>query len=76
MLDHLQEGDVVTVWKLDRLARSTRNLFEMVETIRQAAVLDILIRGKQQPQRGLDQRKRRNTQSIFRLAQRKLLSRR
>jgi DNA invertase Pin-like site-specific DNA recombinase len=36
MLDQLREGDVVTVWKLDRLARSTRNLLEIVETIRQA----------------------------------------
>jgi DNA invertase Pin-like site-specific DNA recombinase len=34
MLDQLREGDTVTVWKLDRLARSTRNLLEIVETIR------------------------------------------
>ncbi|WP_236657212.1 recombinase family protein [Acidisarcina polymorpha] len=33
MIDQLREGDVVTVWKLDRLARSTRNLLEIVETI-------------------------------------------
>src|SRR5450432_2098278 len=33
MLDQLRRGDVVTVWKLDRLARSTRNLLEIVETI-------------------------------------------
>ena len=33
LLDHLREGDVVTVWKLDQLARSTRNLLEIVETI-------------------------------------------
>jgi len=33
MLDQLREGDVVTVWKLDRLARSTRNLLEIVEMI-------------------------------------------
>jgi len=33
LLDQLREGDVVTVWKLDRLARSTRNLLEIVETI-------------------------------------------
>ena len=33
MLDQLRKGDVVTVWKLDRLARSTRNLLEIVETI-------------------------------------------
>jgi DNA invertase Pin-like site-specific DNA recombinase len=33
LLDQLREGDVVTVWKLDRLARSTRNLLEIVELI-------------------------------------------
>jgi hypothetical protein len=33
LLDQLRKGDVVTVWKLDRLARSTRNLLELVETI-------------------------------------------
>jgi DNA invertase Pin-like site-specific DNA recombinase len=33
MLDQLREGDVVVVWKLDRLARSTRNLLEIVEMI-------------------------------------------
>ena len=36
MLDQLREGDVVIVWKLDRLARSTRNLLEIVEAISQA----------------------------------------
>jgi DNA invertase Pin-like site-specific DNA recombinase len=33
MLDQLRPGDVIIVWKLDRLARSTRNLLEIVETI-------------------------------------------
>ena len=33
MLDQLCEGDVIIIWKLDRLARSTRNLLEIVETI-------------------------------------------
>ena len=33
MLDQLRHGDVITVWKLDRLARSTRNLLEIVEMI-------------------------------------------
>lgn len=36
MIDQLRNGDVVTVWKLDRLARSTRNLLEIVEAISQA----------------------------------------
>jgi DNA invertase Pin-like site-specific DNA recombinase len=36
MLDQLRQDDIVTVWKLDRLARSTRNLLEIVETIRNA----------------------------------------
>ena len=34
MFDQLREGDVVVVWKLDRLARSTRDLLETMETIR------------------------------------------
>jgi DNA invertase Pin-like site-specific DNA recombinase len=33
MRDQLREGDVVAVRKLDRLARSTRNLLEIVEMI-------------------------------------------
>ena len=36
MLEQLREGDVVVVWKLDRLARSTRDLLETIETIRDA----------------------------------------
>jgi len=36
MLDQLRNGDTVTVWKLDRLARSTRDLLETMETIREA----------------------------------------
>lgn len=36
MLDQLRQGDVVTFWKVDRLARSTRNLLEIVETISNA----------------------------------------
>jgi DNA invertase Pin-like site-specific DNA recombinase len=36
MIDQLRNDDVVTVWKLDRLARSTRNLLEIVEAISQA----------------------------------------
>ena len=36
MLDQIRVGDVVVVWKLDRLARSTRDLLETIETIREA----------------------------------------
>jgi DNA invertase Pin-like site-specific DNA recombinase len=33
LLDHLREGDVIVVAKYDRLARSLRDLLEIVETI-------------------------------------------
>lgn len=36
MLDHLRAGDVVTVTRLDRLARSTRDLLEIAERIKEA----------------------------------------
>ena len=36
MLKQLREGDIVIVWRLDRLARSTRHLLETMETIREA----------------------------------------
>jgi DNA invertase Pin-like site-specific DNA recombinase len=36
LLDQLREGDIVVVSKLDRLARSTRGLLEIVESIRAA----------------------------------------
>jgi len=36
MLEQLRAGDTVVVWKLDRLARSTRELLATVETIREA----------------------------------------
>ena len=36
MLDHLRGGDVVTVTRLDRLARSTRDLLEIAERLRAA----------------------------------------
>jgi DNA invertase Pin-like site-specific DNA recombinase len=36
MLDQIREGDVVVVWKLDRLARSTRDLLETMESIRES----------------------------------------
>lgn len=34
MLDHLRPGDVITVTRLDRLARSTRDLLDVAERIR------------------------------------------
>jgi DNA invertase Pin-like site-specific DNA recombinase len=34
LLDQLRVDDVVVVWKLDRLARSTQHLLELVELIR------------------------------------------
>jgi DNA invertase Pin-like site-specific DNA recombinase len=37
MLDQLRNGDTVIVWRLDRLARSTRDLLETMETIRDAS---------------------------------------
>ena len=34
-LDHIREDDIIVVWKLDRLARSTRDLLEIMEIIRE-----------------------------------------
>ncbi|BBS24576.1 hypothetical protein WP5W18E06_P10090 (plasmid) [Klebsiella quasipneumoniae] len=36
LLDHLRPGDVVTVTRLDRLARSTRDLLDIAERIQAA----------------------------------------
>jgi DNA invertase Pin-like site-specific DNA recombinase len=36
MLDQIRAGDTIVVWKLDRLARSTCDLLETMETIQQA----------------------------------------
>src|SRR3954470_16673361 len=33
MLDQIRPGDVIVVWKLDRLARSTRDLLNTMDTI-------------------------------------------
>lgn len=37
-LDRLEAGDVLTVWKLDRLGRNTRNILDVVETLRERGV--------------------------------------
>jgi len=34
LIEHLRSGDIVVVWKLDRLARSTQHLLELVEHIK------------------------------------------
>ena len=36
MLDQIRPGDTIIVWKLDRLARSTRDLLGTMETIHDA----------------------------------------
>ena len=36
MLDQIRPGDTIIVWKLDRLARSTRDLLNSMETINEA----------------------------------------
>lgn len=36
MLDQIRPGDTIMVWKLDRLARSTRDLLNTMETINEA----------------------------------------
>ena len=36
LLDQLREGDIVTVWKLDRLSRSLKDLIAILERIEQA----------------------------------------
>jgi DNA invertase Pin-like site-specific DNA recombinase len=36
LLDHLRDGDVVVVWKLDRLSRSLKDLLHIMEKIGEA----------------------------------------
>jgi DNA invertase Pin-like site-specific DNA recombinase len=36
MIDQIRPGDTIIVWKLDRLARSTRDLLNTMETINEA----------------------------------------
>lgn len=38
MLETVQSGDVIIVWKLDRLGRSVRNLLELAETLKSKSV--------------------------------------
>src|SRR5450759_4419502 len=38
MLDHLRSGDVVVVWRLDRLGRSLKNLIALVEELAEKGV--------------------------------------
>jgi DNA invertase Pin-like site-specific DNA recombinase len=33
-IDHLRAGDVLTVWKLDRLGRNTRHVLEVIDDLR------------------------------------------
>src|ERR1051326_1667781 len=51
MLDQLRPGDTIVVWKLDRLARSTRDLLNTMEMIMKVAVSSNLSRspGPTQP---------------------------
>lgn len=37
-LEFMREGDVLVVWRLDRLARSTRQLIETVEDLEQRGI--------------------------------------
>ncbi|MBM9839266.1 recombinase family protein [Rhodococcus hoagii] len=37
-LDHLRKGDVLAVWKLDRLGRNTRHVLEVVEQLHHRGV--------------------------------------
>jgi len=36
ILDQIRPGDVIVVWKLDRLARSTRDLLNTMDTVNEA----------------------------------------
>lgn len=38
MLEHLRPGDTVTVWKLDRLGRNTRNLLALIDDLESRGV--------------------------------------
>ena len=38
LLEHARAGDVICVWKLDRIARSLRNLLDLVETLSERGI--------------------------------------
>ncbi len=38
LLEHVREGDEVVVWKLDRIARNTRNLLDLVDDLKALGV--------------------------------------
>tara|TARA_R110001592_G_C13180977_1_gene750894 strand:+ start:89 stop:667 length:579 start_codon:yes stop_codon:yes gene_type:complete len=38
LLDALRPGDIVVVWRLDRLGRSTKDLIELIETLKDKGV--------------------------------------
>lgn len=38
LLDHVREGDEIVVWKLDRIARNTRNLLDLVDQFKALGV--------------------------------------
>ena len=38
MLEHARDGDIICVWKLDRIARSLRNLLDLVEKLSQRGI--------------------------------------
>jgi DNA invertase Pin-like site-specific DNA recombinase len=38
MLEHLRAGDVVVVWKLDRLGRNTRHMLELLDQLHERGV--------------------------------------
>lgn len=39
LIEHLREGDVVMVWKLDRLGRSIKNIIDLVLELNQKKVI-------------------------------------
>lgn len=44
-LDHLRPGDVLTVWKLDRLARNTQHVLQIVDDLHERGIEFRSLRG-------------------------------